>query len=80
MEIGPVLEGIRACDGTEAHDAVFLEFMAAKRRQGFDGQQTAMIATLTGAAGGMADEALLACTPEGASLRAELIDDMRPRW
>ena len=56
LALGSVLGGVEICDG-DAWQPPFHEFMAAKRKQGFNGEQTAMIATLVGASQARADPA-----------------------
>lgn len=80
FELGPVLAGVRACDGMAVHDKVFMEFMAAKRRQNLNGEQTAMIAGLVGAASALADAQMLECSAAATERRATLIDGMREHW
>jgi hypothetical protein len=77
--LGRVLAGVRACEG-DAWQAPFHEFMAAKRKQGLNGEQTATIATLVGAAEAGAGPELLECSAEGQAKRAAAIDQMRTEW
>jgi hypothetical protein len=77
--LGQVLGGIQACEG-DAWEAHFLEFMAAKRKRGLNGEQTAMIATLVGAAQSLADRDTLECSSDEQAKRAAAIDAMRAEW
>jgi hypothetical protein len=77
--LGRVLGGVRACEG-DAWEPPFHEFMAAKRKQGLNGEQTAMIAAFVGAAESQAEPEMLECSAEGRARRTTAIEDMRAEW
>jgi hypothetical protein len=77
--LGRVLGGVRRCEG-DAWEAPFHEFMAAKRKQGLDDAQRAVIAALVGAAESEAEADMLECSAEGLSRRSVAIQAMRAEW
>ena len=79
LALGGVLGDIEVCDG-DAWQPPFHEFMAAKRKQGFAGEQTAMIATLVGVAQARADPAAVDCSAEADAGRAAALDALRAEW
>jgi hypothetical protein len=79
LALGRVLGGVRRCDG-DAWQPPFHEFMAAKRKRGLDGEQTAMIAALAGAGESQVEPEMLECSAEGQSRRAAAIQTMRAEW
>jgi hypothetical protein len=79
LALGRVLGAVRACEG-DAWRPPFHEFMAAKREQGLDGPQTAVIAALVGAAESEAEPGMLECSAEGLSKRTAAIHTMRTEW
>lgn len=79
LALGRVLGGVRRCEG-DAWQAAFHEFMAAKRRQGLDGAQTAVIAALVGGAEAQAPREMLECSAEGLSRRSVALQELRAEW
>jgi len=79
LALGQVLGDVEACDG-EAWLPPFQEFMAAKRKSGLDGQQTATIATLVGSAQYRSDPSLIDCSNESRARRSAALDQMRTEW
>jgi hypothetical protein len=62
----------------DAWKSPFHEFMAAKRKRGLNGEQTAMIATLVGAAQSLAEPE--ECSVDNQAKRAAAIEAMRAEW
>jgi hypothetical protein len=79
LEFGRVLAGMKLCEGV-AWQAPFNEFMTAKRYQGLDETQAAMIAAMTGAGEAEATPEMLECSAAGAARRAEALAGLRPTW
>jgi hypothetical protein len=77
--LGRVLGGVRRCEGN-AWQQPFQEFMAAKRKRGLDGAQTAVIAALVGGAESETPPEMLECSAQGLSRRAAAIQAMRADW
>ena len=79
-ELGTVLAVVRLCDGASKRDALFREFMAAKRERGLAGEQTAEIAALAGAGEGVTDPRPTACSEERSAERRAFIEHIRHTW
>jgi hypothetical protein len=79
LALGGVLGDIEVCDG-DAWQPPFHEFMTAKRKQGFNGEQTAMIATLVGTAQYRLDPATVDCSTEARAGRAAALEALRAEW
>jgi hypothetical protein len=79
VALGHVLGDVQACDG-DAWRPPFHEFMAAKRKRGLAGSQTAMIATLVGTAQYRSDPAMIDCSEDGRAKRVAALDEQRVQW
>ena len=79
LALGGVLGDVEVCDG-DAWQPPFHEFMAAKRKQGLNGEQTAMIAALVGASQARADPAAVDCSAEASASRASALEALRAEW
>jgi|SRR5687767_6634272 hypothetical protein len=79
-ELGTVLAVVRLCDGASKRDALFHEFMAAKRKRGLTGDQTARIAALAGAGEGITDPRPTVCSEESSVERRAFIERVRQTW
>ena len=78
VALGHVLGDVQACDG-DAWQPPFHEFMAAKRKRGLDGSQTAMIATLVGTAQYRSD-AMIDCSEDSRAKRVAALEELRVQW
>ncbi len=79
VALGHVLGDVQACDA-DAWQPPFHEFMAAKRKRGLDGSQTAMIATLVGTAQYRPDPATIDCSEDGRAKRVAALEQQRVQW
>jgi hypothetical protein len=79
-ELGTALAVVRLCDGVAKRDALFREFMAAKRKRGLTGEQTAQVAALAGAGEGVTDPQPTVCSQENTTKLRAFIERVRQTW
>ena len=79
LALGTNLGDVQVCDG-DAWQPPFHEFMAAKRKRGLDGRQTATIATLVGTAQYRSDPGSVDCSENGRAKRIAALEQQRLEW
>jgi hypothetical protein len=79
-ELGTILAAVRLCDGASKRDALFHQFMVAKRKRGFTGDRTAQIAAMAGAGEGVTDPRPSVCSEESSAERRAFIERVWQTW